>query len=71
MGSKFLLSTISLNTGSSSEYKEQRSLYPLEVGIGATRFGIRINVFAIGANGTVESSVEFETEGEWTCLAET
>ena len=41
------------------------------VGIGATRFGIRRTVFAMGAGGTVESRVEFEIEVEWTRLAET
>ena len=46
-------------------------LYPLEVGVSATRFGIRRTLFSIGAGGTVESSVEFEMEGEWTCIAET
>ena len=46
-------------------------LYPLEVGIGATWSGIRRTVFAMGAGGTMESSVEFEIEGEWTRLADT
>ena len=41
------------------------------MGVGATRFGIRRTVFAMGVGGTVESSVEFDTEGEWTHLAET
>ena len=36
-----LLSTISSNTGSSSESDEYRSLYPLEVGVGTERFGTR------------------------------
>ena len=46
-------------------------LYPLEVGIGAGRFGITRTVFAVGDGGMVESSVEFEIEGEWTLPAET
>ena len=46
-------------------------MYLLEVGIGATRFGIRITVFTMGADGTVESSVEFEIEGGWNRMAET
>ena len=66
MGFKVLLSNIYSNTGLSSESNEYRSLYPLEVGFGATRFGIRITPFAIGAGGTVESIVQFEMEGEWT-----
>ena len=41
------------------------------MGIGATQFGIRRTVFAMGAGGTVESRVEFEIDGEWTRLAET
>ena len=36
-----LLSIISSNTGTSSEYDEYKSLYPLEVGVGAAIFGIR------------------------------
>ena len=55
-----LLSTISSNTGSSSESDEHILLYPLEVGVGATRFGIRRTVFAMGAGVTVESIVVFE-----------
>ena len=70
MGFIELLSTISWNTGSSSESNEYRSLYPLEVGVGAARFGIRRTVLAIGYGGTVESIVVFEIEGEWTCLVE-
>ena len=46
-------------------------MYPLEVGIGATRFDIRRMFFEMGSGGTVESSVEFEIEGEWKCLLET
>ena len=46
-------------------------LYLLEVGIGATRFGISRTVFAMGAGGTVESSVEFDIEGEWTRIVDT
>ena len=46
-------------------------MYSLEVGIGATRFDIGITFFAMGAAGTVESSVEFEIEGEWNRLADT
>ena len=68
---KFLLSTISSNTGSSSESKEKRFLYPLEMDIGATQFGIRRKVFAMGASDTVQSSVKLKIEVEWTCLAET
>ena len=60
MGFLELLSTISYNTGFSSEYDEYRLLYPLEVGVEATRFGIRITVFAMGAGVTVESIVVFE-----------
>ena len=48
MGFIFLLSTISSNTGSTSESDEYISLYPLEVGVGATRFGIRRTLFAMG-----------------------
>ena len=65
------LLTISSNTGLSSESEEWRSVYPLEVGIGATWFGIRRTFLAMGDGGTEESSVEFEIEGEWTCIAET
>ena len=46
-------------------------MYPFEVGIGTNRFGIRRKFFAMGAGGTVDSSEEFEIEGEWTLLAET
>ena len=46
-------------------------MYPLEVGIGAAWSDKRIMFFAIGYGGTVESSVEFEIEEEWTRLAET
>ena len=46
-------------------------VYPLEVGIVATWFGINITLFLMGAGVTVESSVEFEIEGECTRLAET
>ena len=59
MGFKVLLSTISSDTGSSSDSNEYRSLYPLEVGVGETRFVIRITIFAMGSGGTVESIVEF------------
>ena len=65
-----LLSTISSNTGLSSESDEYRSLYPLGLGVGATWFGIRRTVLSIEAGGNVESIVVFEMEGEWTCLAE-
>ena len=44
-------------------------MYLLEVGICVTWFFIMIMFFAMGAGGTVESSVEFDIEGEWTCLA--
>ena len=71
MGFILLLSAISLNTGSSSESDEYRSLYLLEVGVGATRFCIRRTLFAIGAGGNVDSVVEFEMEGGWMFLAET
>ena len=71
MGFIELLSTISSNTGSSSESDEYRSLYPLEVGVGATRFGIRRTVFAVGAGGTVEFIVVFKMEGERIRLTET
>ena len=40
-----LLSTISSNTGSYSEYDEYRSFYPLEVRVGEARFGISRTVF--------------------------
>ena len=46
-------------------------MYPLEVGVGAIRFGIRRTVLAMRAGGTVESSVEFDMDGEWTYLSET
>ena len=46
-------------------------MYPLEVVIGATWFGIRRTFFEMGAGGTVELSAEFEIEVEWTRLAET
>ena len=45
-------------------------MYPLEVGIGANWFGIRRTFFAMGYDGTVESSVDFEIEGEWNRLEE-
>ena len=54
-----LLSTISLNTGSSSESDEFISLYPLKVGVGSARFGIRKNVFSIESGGTMEYIVVF------------
>ena len=41
-----LLSTISSNTGSSSDSDEYILLYPLEVGVGAARFGIRRNLLS-------------------------
>ena len=47
MGFIELLSTISSNTGLSSESDEYRLLYPLEVGVGAARFGIRRTVLDI------------------------
>ena len=65
-----LLFTISSNIGSSSESDEYRLLHPLEVGVGAERFGTRIIVLSIEAGGTVESIAVFEMEEEWTCLAE-
>ena len=46
-------------------------MYTLEVGIGAILFGISRTLSAMGAGGTVESSVDFEIEGEWNRLAET
>ena len=52
------------NTGSSSEPDEYRSLYPLEVGVMATWFGIRRTLFSMGAGGTVDYIVVFEMEGE-------
>ena len=70
MGFIELISTISSNTGLSSESDEYISLYPLEVGVGETWFGIRRAVFDMGYGGTVESIVLFEMEGEWTCLAD-
>ena len=66
----YLLSTISSNTGSSSESDEYKSLYPLEVGVGEAWFGIMRTALSIEAGGTVESIVVFDMEGEWTCLAE-
>ena len=60
-----------MNNGSSSDSEEYRSAYPCEVGIGAAWFGRRRRIFSIGACGTLESSVEFDIEGEWTRLAET
>ena len=66
MGFKVLPSTISSNTGFSSDSDEYRSLYLFEVGVGATLFGIRRTLFSMGGGGTVESIVEFEMEGEWT-----
>ena len=71
MGFIVLLSTISPNTGSSSEFDEYRLLYLLEVGVGATQFGISRTIFSMGAGDTVESIVEFEMEGEWTRIAKT
>ena len=53
------LLTISSNTGSSSESEEYISVYPLEVGVGATWFGIRRTLFAMRAGGMVKLSVEF------------
>ena len=46
-------------------------MYLLEVGVGATWFGIRRTFFAMGAGGTVKSGVEFEIEGGWTSPTET
>ena len=46
-------------------------MYLLDVGIGATWFGIRRTLFTMEYGGTVESSVYFEIEGEWTRLADT
>ena len=54
-----LLSTISSNTGSSSDSDEYRLLYLLEVSAGAARFVIRRTVFSREAGGTVESIVVF------------
>ena len=65
-----LLSTISSNTGSYSESDEYRLLYPLEVGVRESRFGVRRTVLSIEDGGTVESIVVFEMEKEWTCLAD-
>ena len=59
MGFIVLLSTISSNTGSSSEPDEYRLLYPLEVGVMATWFGIRRTLFSMGAGGTVDYIVVF------------
>ena len=58
-----LLSTISLNIGLYSESNYYGSLYLLEVGIGAARFGIRISALSIEAGGNVESIDMFEMEG--------
>ena len=41
------------------------------MGVGATRFGIRRTIFAMGAGGTVEYMVNFEMKGGWTCLSDT
>ena len=65
-----LLSTISSNTGSSSESDKYRSLYPLEVGVGVARFGISRTALYIESCCIVESIVLFEVKGEWTCLDE-
>ena len=46
-------------------------MYPLEVVIGATWFGIRRTLFSMGSDVTVESSVKFEIDGGWIRLAET
>ena len=46
-------------------------MYPLEVGVGATWFGIRRTLFAMRDGGMVNSSVEFEIEGGWTSPTET
>ena len=54
-----LLYTISSNTGSSSDSDDYRSLYPLEVGVGAAQFGISRTAFSIEAGGTVESIFVF------------
>ena len=43
-------------------------MYLLEVRIGTTWFGIRRTFFEMGAGGTVESSEDFEIEGECTSL---
>ena len=59
-----LIFTIYLNTGSSSESDEYRSLYLLEVSVRAERFGISRTTFSIEAGGTVESIVVFEMEEE-------
>ena len=59
MGFIELLSTISSKTGSSSDSDEYISLYPLEVGVEATRSGISRTVFAPGSGGTGESIVVF------------
>ena len=45
-------------------------MYPLEVVIDTTCFGISRTFFAMVDGGTVESSVEFEIEGEWTRLSD-
>ena len=64
MGFIELLSTSSSNTGLSYESDEYIWLCPLEVGVGAARFDIRITIFAMRAGGTVEYIVVFEMEGE-------
>ena len=46
-------------------------MYLLEVSIVTTWLGIRRTFFAMGAGGTVESSVEFEIEGERSRLVKT
>ena len=70
MGFIELLSTISSNTGSSSDSDEYRSLYLLEVGAGAARFVIRRTVWSSESGGTVEYIVVFKMEGGWTCMDE-
>ena len=45
--------------------------YPLDVGIGASWFGRRRQLFPIRAGGMLESNVEFYIKGEWTYLADT
>ena len=71
MGFIVLILTFSCNTGLLYDSYEYRSLYPLEVGVGATQFGIRRTLFSMGAGGTVEYMVNFEMKGGWTCLSDT
>ena len=59
-----LISTISLNTGSSSESDDYISLYPLDVRGGAVRWGIRRTELFIETGGVVDSILVLYIEGE-------